>query len=118
MISAFTFRNIKDRAGALREMFRVLAPAGRLVILELTVPSGLVLRSLHRAYNRWLVPGAGRLLSRKEAYRYLVSSIENFPPPGEVLAMMANAGFAEPRHEPLTGGIVSLFTGGRKGHDN
>ena len=113
VITAFCLRNIEDRRAALGEMRRVIRPGGRLVILELTVPGGWLLRMLHRVYNRTFVPFAARLLSRGSAYRYLVESIEGFPPPEPVPAMMSDAGFEQVRHIPLTGGVVSVFVGVR-----
>lgn len=113
VITAFCVRNIEDRRAALGEMRRVIRPGGRLVILELTVPDGRLLRTLHRVYNRTFVPLASRLLSRGNAYRYLVESIEGFPPPERVTAMMNDAGFEQVRHIPLTGGVVSVFVGVR-----
>jgi len=112
VVTAFCIRNITRRARALAQMRRVLAPGGRLVILELTVPDGRVLRLGHRLYTGWLVPLAGRLLARDaEAYRYLVDSVRDFSPPRELLAAMGEAGFAHPRHERLLGGTVTIFLG-------
>jgi demethylmenaquinone methyltransferase/2-methoxy-6-polyprenyl-1,4-benzoquinol methylase len=113
VITAFTIRNIQDREEALRKMFRVLRHGGRLVILELTSPDGPILSLLHLAYNRSVVPLAARLLSRKEAYRYLVNSIEKFPPPQAVMEVMAAAGFRDTVAIRLSGGIVTLITGKR-----
>jgi demethylmenaquinone methyltransferase/2-methoxy-6-polyprenyl-1,4-benzoquinol methylase len=110
VITAFTFRNIEDRQRALREMARVLHPGGKLAILELTSPEGAILRMLHRSYNRWIVPAAGRLLSSGEAYEYLFRSIEEFPPPERVVDAMAEAGLRDRGYAPLSGGVVTLFT--------
>jgi len=113
VITAFCLRNIEDRRAALSEMWRVIRHGGRLVILELGVPSGRLLRMLYRVYNSTFIPLAAWLLSRGSAYRYLVESIEDFPPPGRVTAMMSEAGFEQVRHIPLTGGVVSVFVGVR-----
>ncbi len=113
VITAFCLRNIEDRRAALSEMRRVIRPGGCLVVLELTVPGGRLLRMLYRVYNRTFIRLAARLLSRGNAYRYLVESIEDFPPPERVTAMMSEAGFEQVRHIPLTGGVVSIFVGVR-----
>lgn len=110
-ISAFCLRNVTERACALAEMKRVLQPAGRAVILELTVPRSHTLRWGHRLYNRHLVPFLGRLLSRHSAYQYLVDSIQDFPEPDIILEMMRAVGFSHPKFFPLMGGAVSIFVG-------
>ena len=81
--------------------------------MELTVPGGWLMRMLHRVYNRTFVRLAARLLSRGNAYRYLIESIEDFPPSEWVTVMMSDAGFEHVRHIPLTGGVVSVFVGVR-----
>jgi demethylmenaquinone methyltransferase/2-methoxy-6-polyprenyl-1,4-benzoquinol methylase len=114
IVTAFCIRNVADRLGAMREMRRVLAPGGRAVILELTVPSNPLLAAGHRLYSRYLVPLAGGLIARsREAYQYLVDSVAEFPPATDILTMLTRAGLANPRALPLHGGIVTLFTAGR-----
>jgi demethylmenaquinone methyltransferase / 2-methoxy-6-polyprenyl-1,4-benzoquinol methylase len=111
VVSAFTIRNVEDRALAIKEMARVLQPGGRLVLLELTVPENILLRFFHRIYNNWIVPLIVFFLSHGAAYRYLIKSINDFPPPGKILEKFDEAGLTENKHIPLTGGIVSLFYG-------
>ena len=108
---SFCIRNIPDRAAAMERMVSVLRPGGRAVILELTRPEHPLARLGHRLYNRWLVPLAGRFLSRANAYRYLVKSIEYFPEPRAICGAMAGAGFQNVRLTGLSGGVVTLFTG-------
>jgi demethylmenaquinone methyltransferase/2-methoxy-6-polyprenyl-1,4-benzoquinol methylase len=111
-VTAFCIRNVMRQARAIREMRRVLAPGGRAVILELTVPHNRVLRLGHRLHTACLVPLAGRLVARNaEAYRYLVDSVRHFRRPQELLAMMAEAGFSDPCHIALLGGTVTIFVG-------
>jgi len=109
VISAFCIRNVSRRLRALAEMRRVLAPAGRVITLELTVPVSRLVRLGHRLYTRWLVPLAGSLVARREAYRYLVDSIEDFPRPQDVQSMLDQAGFGATTCVRLNGGIVSVF---------
>ena len=109
VISAFCIRNVSHRLRALAEMRRVLAPAGRVVTLELTVPVSRLVRLGHRLYTRWLVPLAGSLVARREAYRYLVDSIEDFPRPQDVQSTLEEAGFGSTTCVRLSGGIVSIF---------
>jgi demethylmenaquinone methyltransferase/2-methoxy-6-polyprenyl-1,4-benzoquinol methylase len=115
VVSAFCIRNVTRRALAVREMRRVLAPGGRAVILELTVPPNRILRLGHRLYTGCVVPLAGRLVARNaDAYRYLVDSVRHFRRPDELLATMAEAGFFDPHCIGLLGGTVTVFIGQAK----
>lgn len=111
IISAFCIRNVEDRGKAFSEMYRVLRPGGRTVVLELSKPKGRLLRSAHKIYNRVFVPMIGRALSKGRAYRYLVDSIEGFPESGIILEKIKTGGFRETGCIPLTGGIVTIFIG-------
>ena len=111
VVSAFCLRNVEQRLRALKEMHRVLRPGGKAAILELTVPANRLMRALHQAYSRTVIPLAARLLSRGPAYRYLVDSIEGFPPAEDIRRLVADAGFADAKCIRLTGGVVGLFTG-------
>jgi demethylmenaquinone methyltransferase/2-methoxy-6-polyprenyl-1,4-benzoquinol methylase len=109
---AFGIRNVPDRLGALREMMRVVVPAGQVLVLEITLPEGRFLRPFYRLYLHGIVPLAARMLSpNPDAYRYLGDSIVHFPPPGDFRQMMALAGLAHVKARPLTGGITHLFSG-------
>lgn len=110
-IYAFTFRNLVDRAAALDELRRVLGPGRPVAILELTRPDAGLMAQVHRLYTRRLMPLVGRLFSRGSAYRYLADSIDNFPCSPEIVAAMTRAGFDPASARPLTGGVVTLFTG-------
>ncbi len=108
---AFCIRNITDRAAALERMISLTKPNRPVVILELTRPSAGLVRMGHKLYNRTFVPLVGKLLSRGEAYNYLVRSIENFPEPQTICDAMSDAGFRNVSQEKLSGGVVTLFTG-------
>lgn len=109
IVCAFCFRNLAHRAGALGEMRRVLRPAARLVILELTPPADPLMRPVHWLYTRRIVPLLGAFLSLDSAYRYLAESIDHFPPAPRVLESLRQAEFESVEHQPLTGGVVTIF---------
>lgn len=108
---AFGLRNMEDWAGALREMARVLRPNGHLLVLEFSLPQLSILRALYRFYLHRCLPLVGSLLTKKKsAYDYLGDSIERFPGGNAMLALMKASGLNNPQAEPLTGGIVTIYT--------
>ena len=109
---AFGLRNMASYSGALREMRRVLAPGGHVLILDFSVPPA-PLRWVYRPYLHRILPGiAGFLTGQRGAYEYLGESIEKFPAGKAMCALLEAAGFSNPHAEPLTGGIVTLYTAG------
>ena len=98
---------------AVGELRRVLAAGGRLGILEITQPRGL-LRPFYRLWFDVLVPLAGKLLPGGSAYTYLPASVRRFPGPDDLSALMERSGFVEVRYRLLAGGIVALHTGRRR----
>jgi demethylmenaquinone methyltransferase/2-methoxy-6-polyprenyl-1,4-benzoquinol methylase len=114
VVSAYVIRNLPNRQAALAEMRRVLAPGGRVVALEATAPTRAALRLGSAAYRRCFFPLVGRLIARDAAaYRYLVESVSAFPPAGQIVDAMTQAGLADAHSTPLHGGIVTLFTARR-----
>jgi len=112
-IIAFGLRNLEDRAAGLSEMCRVLRPGGRLVVLEFGVPGGLF-GLIYRMYFGWVLPVAGRLVSgHKTAYSYLPSTVSTFPSPDVICDMLHEAGLADVRNRPMTGGIVQIYAAER-----
>ena len=111
---AFGIRNVQRPEVACAEMARVLRPGGRLAILEFGVPRVPWLSGAYMWYFRTVLPRIGRLISgHNAAYTYLPASVGSFQPPESVMAMLREAGFADVRAQPLTLGIVYLYTGVR-----
>jgi demethylmenaquinone methyltransferase/2-methoxy-6-polyprenyl-1,4-benzoquinol methylase len=106
----FGVRNVADLEGALVELRRVLRPGGRLAILEITQPRGLLKPFFAFWFDR-LVPALGRLLPGGSAYTYLPASVARFPGAEELAGLMTRAGFAGVEFRLLAGSIVALHTG-------
>jgi demethylmenaquinone methyltransferase/2-methoxy-6-polyprenyl-1,4-benzoquinol methylase len=108
---AFGIRNVGDPLRALCEVHRALRPGGRFVVLEFSMPRG-VLGGLYRLYFRHLLPKVGGLVSGDgSAYSYLPASVARFPSPEGFAALMREAGFTAVRWSLLTGGIACLHRG-------
>ena len=110
----FGIRNVEHTEAACAEMHRVLAPGGRLAILEFGVPTTPGVRGFYLWYFRHVLPHLGRLISRHSAaYTYLPESVGAFASPDEFVKLLRHVGFVDISASPLTFGVVFLYTARR-----
>jgi demethylmenaquinone methyltransferase/2-methoxy-6-polyprenyl-1,4-benzoquinol methylase len=110
----FALRNVADLGAFFAECARVLRPGGRLGLLEVAEPRLAPAKAVHGFYFRRVVPVVGGILSNRAAYRYLPDSTAYLPPPDTMLAMLASAGFLNPRRTLLGMGAAQLIIAGRR----
>ncbi|OAI48753.1 bifunctional demethylmenaquinone methyltransferase/2-methoxy-6-polyprenyl-1,4-benzoquinol methylase [Gammaproteobacteria bacterium SCGC AG-212-F23] len=109
---AFGLRNVTDKAVALRSMYRVLKPGGKLLILEFSKPVIPMLNKLYDAYSFNVIPKLGAWITHdQDSYQYLVESIRMHPNQITLKNMLEDAGFEDVSYRNLSGGIVALHKG-------
>ena len=109
----FGIRNVSDLEMGIREMTRVAAPGGRVVILEFTQPVNPLFRSLYYFYFTKVLPFLGNLISRNkdDAYGYLPRSVMKFPDCDALKMVMEQCGLIDVRYYRKTFGIVAIHVG-------
>jgi demethylmenaquinone methyltransferase/2-methoxy-6-polyprenyl-1,4-benzoquinol methylase len=109
---SFGVRNFENLEKGLQEIYRVLKPGGRLVILEFSKPKFPLMAALYRFYMQIAAPQvAGWISKNKQAYEYLDNSINAFPEGNDFLNILRKSGFKQTECERLTFGIASIYIG-------
>jgi demethylmenaquinone methyltransferase / 2-methoxy-6-polyprenyl-1,4-benzoquinol methylase len=111
-IVAFGVRNFENLQKGINEIFRVLKPGAKFVVLEFSRPRNLFFRTIYNFYIFKIVPFFGKLFSKdKMAYTYLPESAGAFPSGDDFLRYLENPGFGNLTCRPLTFGVASVYSG-------
>lgn len=109
---AFGVRNFEVLGDGLADIYRVLRPNGRLIVLEFSKPTLFPVKQLYYLYSRYVLPLIGRTISRdKTAYTYLPESVAAFPEGKDFLDYMERVGYRNLQQKRLTFGICSIYSG-------
>jgi demethylmenaquinone methyltransferase/2-methoxy-6-polyprenyl-1,4-benzoquinol methylase len=109
---AFGVRNFEKLEKGLMEIYRVLRPGGKLVVLEFSQPKNWITKLAYNLYMKIVAPGMGKLFSKNRcAYKYLDESIKKFPEGKNFILILDKLGFRNSFSKPLSLGICSIYCG-------
>lgn len=107
---AFGVRNFENLQKGLDDIYRVLKPGGKAVVLEFSNPKGFPIKQLYNFYFKTITPFFGKLFSKdSSAYTYLPESVAQFPDGEKFVALLKKSGFLETVSRPQTFGICTIY---------
>lgn len=111
-IVSFGVRNFENLQKGMDEIYRVLKPGGKLVVLEFSKPKKFPVKQLYNFYFSYILPLWGKMISKDQsAYTYLPESVKAFPEGDEFCRIMQRTGFTAVDIKPLTFGICTVYSG-------
>ena len=109
---AFGVRNFENLEKGLSEIYRVLKPGGKLIVLEFSKPSLPVIKSLYKFYMKFVTPKVGKLISKNnEAYKYLNDSVQQFPEKETFTNILKKIKYRNSFYKTLSLGICTIYCG-------
>lgn len=113
---SFGIRNVVNVSQSLSEMYRVLKPNGRVLVLEFSIPYNRLMRKIYLLYFRYFLPMCGSVISGDGyAYQYLNETVETFPYGNDFCHLLVSAGFQNVYMHPMTFGITTIYVGEKDG---
>lgn len=110
MTVGFGVRNFQDLENGLRNMYRMLKPGGRLVILEFSYPTNFIIKGLYNFYFTFITPLIGRIFSKdRRAYSYLMESVKAFPNNESFIGILNKAGYKNSKFKTLSFGVAAIY---------
>lgn len=112
VIVSFGVRNFENLEKGLADMYRVLKPGGKTVVVEFSKPKKFPFKQAYNFYFKYILPQIGKVISKDQsAYTYLPESVQAFPDGNDFLAVLKKVGFTQTKCKPLTFGISSIYIG-------
>ena len=109
---AYGVRNFENLEAGLADIYRVLKPGAKAVVLEFSKPKAFPIKQLYNFYFDYITPTIGKIFSKDaRAYSYLPESVAAFPDGDKFTALMDKVGFKHTKNMPLAFGICSIYTG-------
>lgn len=109
---AFGVRNFQNLEKGLSEIWRVLKPGGKLVVLEFSKPKLPGVKGMYNLYMKIVAPNMGKFFSKnRNAYKYLDESIQKFPEGNNFTSILDSTGFKNTYCKKLSLGICSIYCG-------